>query len=315
MYRGEAGRQRVEEELEKQKQRKAQRQAQQNQPFRVYVKPGTTKEVVVLDDAPDLYIYEHQLKDPQTGRWNIFTGCIQDTDNCPVCQVTGKEGYYALVLSVIDLEPYTTRDGKTIEWSRKLMVVKASQIKKFTRRFEKEGSLRGAVFELSRDGDKEPSIGSDIELIEFMEEGDLAQYKRSWKDREGKTHNEDCSVPYDYDQIFEEPTYESLAAKVGGAPAQPGSTREAEEELDKGSDDNDWDEEDEKEEKPARRTTRRSRRTRDDEVDTGEDDDPPFDADEDDEGEEEAPAPRRRAGRGEARKSARPARPGRTRRA
>jgi hypothetical protein len=324
VLRGEAGRQQVEEELAKQKARKEAAQNRTNQPFRLYVKPGTTKEVIVLDEAPDWYMYEHQLQDPQTKRWNIFTGCLTEKNDCPVCKSVGREGYYALVLSVIDLEPYTTRDGKTVEWSRKLMVVKTSQIKKFVRRFDNEGSLRGAVFELSRDGDKEPATGSDIELVEFVDEDELKSYKRSWKDREGKTHKEDCSVPFDYEKIFEEPTYEGLAKLIGVNPNLPGSDAEADEELD---DENDWDEEEDEEETAPPPRSRRGRRAKTEEVEVDEDEeveeeeeadedeeDPPFDADEEEE--EEKPArrsTRKKAGERKSARPTRPARPGRRR--
>lgn len=225
-YRGEAGRAKAEEELAKQKARAEARKEQGHQPFRFRVAVGGTTEFVILDDAPDFFRHEHNLKNPQTGYWDTFTGCVKEFDNCPVCEVAGRESYYALYLSVLDFTQFKTKDGTEHEFSRKLLVVKPAQQKKFIRAYakaEKEGrTLRGAVFEVTRDGDKDSSIGNDIEFVEYMEEDDLITYVRNWKDKDGKRQTEDCSVPFDYEALFEEPDADKLRALVGGEPT-PGS--------------------------------------------------------------------------------------------
>jgi hypothetical protein len=202
------------------------RKEQGHQPFRFRVAVGGTTEFVILDDAPDFYRFEHNMKNPQTGFWDTFTGCTKEWDNCPACEATGRESYYALYLSVLDFTQFETRDGVKHEFSRKLLVVKPAQQKKFIRAYnkaEKEGrTLRGAVFEVTRDGDKDSSIGNDIEFVEYMEEDDLTAYVRSWKDKDGKKQTEDCSVPFDYEALFEEPDSDKIRALVGGEPA-PGS--------------------------------------------------------------------------------------------
>lgn len=228
-YRGDAGRQKAEEELARQKARQEARKDQTNQPFRFRVGVGETTQFVILDEAPDFYRFEHNMKNPQTGFWDTFTGCVKEFDNCPVCEATGKDSYYALYFSVIDFTEFKTRDGVKHEFSRKLLVVKPAQQKKFIRAFnkaEKDGrTLRGAVFEVTRDGEKDSSIGNDIEFIEYMEEDELEGYVRSWKDKDGKKHTENCSEPYDYEEMFEEPDADKLRALVGAEP--PAGSREA----------------------------------------------------------------------------------------
>lgn len=220
--RGEAGMRRTDEELERAKQRSEQRKNSANQPFRFYVPIGDTRRVIIVDDKPDFFLYEHALKD-QDGKWGrLFTGCIKEHDNCPVCQATGKESYYAMVLTCIDLTPFKMRDGSEVEYSRKLLIVKPAQQKKFLRFYNKEGTLRGAMFDMTRDGDKDSSIGNDIDFVEFVEEDEMDTYVREWKDREGKKHTDACSEVYDYESLFEEPTEENLRAVVGGE-ATPGS--------------------------------------------------------------------------------------------
>jgi hypothetical protein len=215
---------RAAEEQERQRELSEQRRNQTHMPFRFRVGIGETKEAVILDDQPDFFRYEHNMKGPD-GKWNVFTGCVKEFDNCPACDAAGRESYYGMYLTVLDFTEFKTRSGETVEFSRKLLVVKPAQHKKFIRFFEKEGTLRGAVFEFTRDGDKDSSIGNDIEFVEFMEEDELATYTREWTDQEKKKHAEDCSEPYDYEELFEPAETEKLRALVGGKPA-PGSRAE-----------------------------------------------------------------------------------------
>lgn len=266
-FRGAAGMQQTDVEIAHAKQKAEERKAAGSNPFRFRVGIGETKSIIIVDDKPDFFMYEHALKDSE-GNWGkLFTGCVKTFDACPVCEAQGKESYYAMVLTCIDLSPFSLRDGTRVDFSRKLLIVKPAQQKKFLRFFAKEGTLRGALFEMTRDGDKDSSIGNDIEFIEFVEEDELATYTRSWKDREGKQHHENCDEPYDYERLFEEPTTEKLRAIAGGRPA-PGSREANDRELGGGS-------------RPARPTTRTTggrAAAKDDDWDK-DDDSAPFDAD------------------------------------
>lgn len=269
--RGEQGRSRTDTELQRQKDKADRRRAQANKPFRFYVPVGETRQFIVCDDKPDFFLYEHALKDSE-GRWGReFCGCIKEFANCPVCRSAERESYYAMALTIVDLTPYETRDGDTVEFSRKLLIVKPQQQKKFLRFHQKEGTLRGALFETTRDGDKDATIGNDIEFLEFVSEKEMATYVRTWKDREGKKHTEVCSDPYVYEEVFDEPTEESLLAIAGGEPV-PGSRAANDRELGsrssrpargRASRDDDWDDADDnrgfgKDDDPPARGRRRS---------------------------------------------------------
>lgn len=305
-FRGKDGANRLAEEQEYQKQKAEQRKAAANMPFRFYVPVGETRQYIICDDAPDFYMYEHALKDSE-GRWGrLFSGCVKTFDNCPVCEALGRESYYALYLTVVDLTPFEMRDGTKVEFSRKLLVIKLAQQKKFLRLYEKHGTLRGALIEVTRDGDKDASIGNDIEFIEFVDEEEMEGYTRSWKDGDGKKHTENCDEPLVYEELFDEPDVDALRALVGGSHT-PGS-READERELRGSrsprggvatargagrtragrgKDKDWeDAEDSSEyEAPARGSRRRGKT---------DDDEPPFDT------EDDTPPPSTRRGRGRA---------------
>ena len=221
------GRQRLEQELKEQQARKEQQAGQQV--LRFWVPVGDKKTIIVVDETPDFFIYEHEMKDPQTGRWGVYTLCLDRNDSCPVCQVHGSS-YYALVLSVIDLTPYVNSKGETVPWSRKLLVVKSGQVNKFLRRFDADGTLRGASFDCIRDTNKSPRVGNDIEYLGNYEEDYLTTFVRSWVDKEGKTHQEDCSRPFDYEKLFPVPDITQLQALVG-VKSTPGSVQQQAEEL------------------------------------------------------------------------------------
>ncbi len=220
IFRGSAGMQKADEVIAQNKVRAEERKNRVHDPFRFKVADGESTQFIIVDDAPDFYRFEHCMQDPVTKIWNVYTGCINEHDNCPVCIASKRESYYALYLTVIDFTPFTTKSGERVEFSKKLLVVKSHQQKKFHRAYQKAlkegGTLRGMLFETARDGAKESSIGNDIEFLEYVPEDELTTYVREWKDKDGKVHVEDCSEPFDYEALFEEPTAESLRAIVGG---------------------------------------------------------------------------------------------------
>lgn len=277
-FRGASGMKQTDVELEHAKQRAEQRKTMVKMPFRFRADVGETKRIIICDDKPDFFMYEHAMKD-QDGKWGrLFTGCVKTFDNCPVCKAQDKESYYAMMLTCIDLTPFKLRDGTEIEFSRKLLVVKPAQQKKFHRFYSKEGTLRGAMFEMTRDGDKDSSIGNDIEFVEFVDEKELATYTRSWKDRDGKKHTENCDEPFVYEELFEEPTTEALLALAGGEPAA-GSRAQAARELGERTPRRGRAAADEEEDETPRARRASSRAKKDDDWED-ENEEAPFDADE-----------------------------------
>lgn len=312
-YRGEEGRRQAQAEQERIRERRAQRQAQGNQPFRFWMPPNSERKVLVLDEQPDFFRYEHAMMNRDSGRNDLYTDCIDEFDTCPVCENSDSRPYYAMYLTVIDLEPYTNKQGEEVEWSRKLFVVKSGMQRAWTREYERNGSLRGKIFTIFRDGDKDPVTGNQIEEDleeEPYTEDEMAEFERSWTDRENRTHTEDCSVCFDYEEIMPEMTSDELLRISGGNPA-PGSRQAEEEELGGGG-----------RSRRGSRSTTRGRRGRNEETEEEEEttesaddeegweepdaSDPPFDPDENEEETEEEEAPRGRRGRGSRRGRAEP---------
>jgi hypothetical protein len=242
-----------------------------NMPFRLWLRPEEERAIVVLDEAPTFFRHEHSYKNPQTGNWDGISGCVKETDSCPACKSLGKESYYAMYLSVIDLTTYKDKEGKEIHASRKLLVVKPQQQAKWFRKIDKaldeEGTLRGAVFILVRSDENAANIGDDIEADGFEPLENNPDFERTWKDREGKSHSEDLTEIYDYDKLFPEDSVEDLETQFNVAPA-PGSSRyaDADDEDDRsarrrgGSRSKPKDDEEEEEDTPSRsnRSSKRS---------------------------------------------------------
>lgn len=232
-YRGDDAIKRVDEELEQQKRRREEAAKRGSQPFRFFCGVGETKEYIILDDKPDFFMYEHTIQDPHTRKWGLHKPCIDAFDNCPICEMVGPS-VYTMFLSVLDLTPFKDKNGVEHDFSRKLLAVKPSQQKRFLRHLSKNETLRGALFETTRDGPKDAAIGDPV-FVEYVDEEELSTaFIREWKDREGKAVTENCGEPFDYEALFSEPTREELAALVG-AEATPGS--KAQRRRDMGDDD------------------------------------------------------------------------------
>lgn len=227
-YHGAVGRAKmVEEEVRSAARREAQQQSL-NMPFRFFCPIGETREVVIVDEEPSFFRYEHNGKDQRTGKWSVFCACINEHANCPVCKVFERPSYFAMYLTVIDLTPYDSEKHGTIEWSKKLMVVKSAQQKKITRLWERHKSLRGMVLSMTRDGEKDASIGNDIEFVEFLDEDTLLSYETVYEyEKDGKKISKDILgyEVFDYDELFPMPTEQQLRALVGGKP-ESGSREE-----------------------------------------------------------------------------------------
>lgn len=238
-YRGAAGIAKMQEEQVASEARREAQQAMSGAPFRFFCPVGAEREIVIVDEMPDFFRHEHNLKDGQ-GKWRIFTSCIAEHANCPICMSNpDKAAYFAMYLTVIDLTPYVNADNIEVPWSKKLLVVKPQQQKKIMRMYERLGSLRGVVLRMVRDGDKDASIGNDIEQVDTLDEDQLAEYYNEYTDRKNQVVQVFGNEVFDYDAIFPAQSEEQLAAIVGGhvnnydsharnagvsrAPARPGA--------------------------------------------------------------------------------------------
>lgn len=225
IFSGESALARMKVEEEKATERDANRSTGYSKrvPFRYRLPAGKSSQFIILDTSPLNWCqYEHNLQD-STGKWSVYTGCVREMDDCPICREV-RESSYVMYLTVLDLSEYTNKAGDLVEFSRKLFVVKPKQrsifVRHYNRRVEEGLTLRGALFETTRNGPKDPVIGNDFFLREYVPEEELAQFTGKWTDKEGKEHVENCFEAYNYADFVVEPTTQDLRkyVKGGGSP-------------------------------------------------------------------------------------------------
>lgn len=114
------------------------------------------------------FYYEHNVN--MNGKWNNFFICTQDDEPCPICE-GGSSASYVGVMTVIDHSEYVSKkDGKTYKDQIRLFVAKRDTIKMLQKIATKRGGLRGCRFDVSRTGDKSPSVGSMFDFSEKYSE-------------------------------------------------------------------------------------------------------------------------------------------------
>lgn len=229
-----SARDRMQEEQARIQQRKDQRALRSKEPRRFFLKTNEEREIVIVDavEVDDLFLRrEHQLMG-DSGKYDFIVPCNDDTGNCPVCEHhPQRPSSLNLLLTIIDLTPYTNSNGDEIPWSKRLLGVKPGQHKKFLRWAEREErgeiGLRGLILRTFRTGDKAFSIGDDIEVVGRMSEDDLLTYEAEYVDAENKVHPIIGHEAFDYDDIFPQLSDEELAELIGVQPRERLGSRRA----------------------------------------------------------------------------------------
>lgn len=154
---------------------------QKNTLFRFWVPKDKDSSITFIDgnlvdgvlDVP--FMYEHNIM--QNGKWGNFYICTQDVEPCPICE-GGSSPSYVGMLAVIDHSEYVSKkDNLTHKDNVKLFVAKRDTIKQLQKLAVKRGGLRGCRFDVSRTGDKSPSVGNMFDFIEKLtEEQMVAKY-------------------------------------------------------------------------------------------------------------------------------------------
>lgn len=235
--------------------REAQR-SNRGKPFRLWLKQGETTDVIVLDTSLNdvAFLWEHVIPGPGMDwkrRQEIV--CIKDKENCPLCELAEqdsngrfKPSTFVMVLTVLDLRPWKDKEGKKHHYSKRLLVVKNSQIPDFAAVLEpvekKEGRIRGCQLRLSRANDSNsPAVGKPVpndeaQVYEMWTEKELiAEFGHpAVKGDDGKVvkpENADI-MPVDYEEVFQEPDADELRRRFGVPGDSPASAWEEKDDED-----------------------------------------------------------------------------------
>lgn len=144
-------------------------------PSRIWLKPDTHRKVMFLTDRPDCF-WEHcvGLGGKFAGNW--YT-CLGDAgpESCPLCMY-GDRPYYVGMFSVVDLEPWTDKNGTERKNVKKILAAKKEQLKVFRSKLEARGSLAGCIYSFFRPSDRAANIGTDFEFLEKIGPEALLDY-------------------------------------------------------------------------------------------------------------------------------------------
>lgn len=133
--------------------------------FRFWLNKGEKKEIVFLADEM-FAVWEHTIP-MGNNKYEQFT-CSRDA-NCRFCGEK-KNATFTLYCSVLDMTPYTAKDGSVKKYSKRAFPAKGAAIEVLSRRRQEAGgNLTGYKVNCFRDGDKAPNCGNDFTLIQKVD--------------------------------------------------------------------------------------------------------------------------------------------------
>lgn len=139
-------------------------------PNRVWIKPGTSTELLFIDDEPSS-MYEHNWK--ADGSWKNWLTCLSQGDfgEIPCCELLGANSkYYVGFFTVVDLSKWTDKKGNVHQYEVKLLPAKLKTQKKLQRKKEELGKLSGNIIKCFRETDDSASVGDEFTFVKTVED-------------------------------------------------------------------------------------------------------------------------------------------------
>jgi hypothetical protein len=143
--------------------REKERIARLSGPNRFWMKEGTKREIVFIDDDP-ICLYEHNPK--LNGKWTNWFTCLKDSsDIVPCCEKLGERSrYYVGYYTIVDLTEHTDAKGNKYRYEVKLLPAKLKTLQLLRRKKQDRGSLIGCIFNVHRDSREDPNCGGEFEF-------------------------------------------------------------------------------------------------------------------------------------------------------
>lgn len=198
----------------KRSQELAEERAKEFGPPRFFLKTdlNNNEAKVVFLDSDGVFFLEHNLKNPQTGKWGMTFTCRAEIDTCPLCEA-GHRPAYVCAHTIIDTRKWLDNKGREHHFEKKLLISKQTVQNMLAKYRKKHGTLKFAIMEFSRSKDTEASTGETVMLEGFTKEDKL-------KGRCPKgTEVKEWLAPFDYATLFAPKTVAELAKIAGVAPA------------------------------------------------------------------------------------------------
>lgn len=168
------------------------------------------RKVIFLDD-PQVGFSQHGLK---IGDNFESVTCLGE--GCAAC----AQNFYktpAMPFTVLDLTPFTDKDGKERKYFKKVFLAKGKKVIEMlnARRDSNGGTLAGIKMKIIRSTDKDPACGND-----FIVEGKVDISKLQVEKPEDRK-------PFDYEQLYAPLTASQLEAKLKYAAAPNSKKKKA----------------------------------------------------------------------------------------
>jgi hypothetical protein len=151
--------------------------------FRYWMPPNSERQIVFLS-ADGVEFKEHSVK--VAGKFESHTCLTMFDKPCPLCELAKKRntGYATrkYAFSILDLTPYTDREGKEHKNVLKLFAISDKVYQKIRRihlnQVKNQGTLKGVKVNAIRLGigpPSSPGSGEDFEFIEALSEKELLE--------------------------------------------------------------------------------------------------------------------------------------------
>lgn len=151
-------------------------------PKRFFLKEGQKAKVVFLDDEPAC-IHEHNPK--INGKWDQYFTCIKESnpDNPVCCEILGHDTRrYVGYFTIVDCTQFKDKNGNIHQFEVKLLPCRLQSLKLFqSKKDDKDGRLKGRIYNVNRSDKKQQNIGNDWDYDKDVESWDklfaVANYK------------------------------------------------------------------------------------------------------------------------------------------
>lgn len=196
------------------------------------------KDVIILDERPGPCYFEHVLKNPRTGFWDVYEPCPHEYDSCPLCPPAGeRKSQFVMLLTVLNINGYTykrgAKQGQHVPIVKELMAVMVGDQPYFHSLLEEHGTLRGIQLTMTRTDKYDPHIGKPAFVGKF-ENDDIEGYiKQSglWvpkTTREGEKIAEEDHLmhPFDYKSFLNKPSGADLRKRYANGGIAPVGSRD-----------------------------------------------------------------------------------------
>lgn len=196
------------------------RKQEQGKLWRFYLKEGEERDIIFLDGDLD---EEGSLDVPMWHEHFIMLGgnwknlpCTAAEEPCPIC-ASGDEPSLMAGFTVLDLTPYTIKKGpnagKEVEQSKKIFACKRTTFAQLQKIANKQGGLAGLEMNVSRSGNKTPSVG---DMFMPGEKHKLSALQKQYEDDAVPADMAEEITYYTRDQLIELGV--KGGEKVGGSP-------------------------------------------------------------------------------------------------